>query len=794
MGGLSGTAVVNSSGLATISVTLLNDNLTEGNETLTVTAVGASASTTVNDTSKGASYSISSAYASVNEGGIAKFTITPSNLTAGTYLPYTLSGVSPSDVNGSLSGSVYVSPYSVATVSVTLVEDSLTEGIETLTIKAGESSASTVINDTSTNPSYFLSSASSSVNEGDVARFTLTSQNVKHFDKIPYTLSGISADDLSTGSLNGSTYAYSSGTHTISVYLRSDRVTEGPETLTLTVGDTSASMIVNDTSDGGPVYELVSTSSSVNEGSNALFTLNTKKVSAGTVVAYTLSGVSAADVIGGRLSGTAVIDFSGSAVIGVSLANDSLSEGLETLTVTAQGSSASVVVNDTSKGIPTYKLSTANPTVNEGGTASFNLSTTNVAPGTSVSWVLGGVSAQDIAGGKLTGSVVVSSAGAATIDIPIVADLLTEGDESFTLRVGDLLAVGSIKDTSLSSSVKKKLVTDVPSLVNGDGGKVFLSSTNPEEIIGTNKLDVVSSTVASHKVKIFKTSVGWSIQNNDDTQDTDTVIGVERIEFSDGKGHAFDVVGNGNAAKAAKMLTVLFGQQALNIPQYVGVAMATLDDGQTYQELIATALDISGLVSSDQLVSTLYKNLTGIEGSFFQKKPYIDMLDSGAITSERLVELAGDAAMQIKPELVDLENTGIAYQVSPALPKPVSYELSANAASVDEGGTILISLLTKNLSAGTSVAYTVSGISADDLANASLSGNFVVDGSGLGQIALSVRADQQTEGLETLTLTAGTASIAVRINDVSLVGLSGGSSGGDFGGGFGGGFGDGGVD
>ena len=64
------------------------------------------------------------------------------------------------------------------------------------------------------------------------------------------------------------------------------------------------------------------------------------------------------------------------------------------------------------------------------------------------------------------------------------------------------------------------------------------------------------------------------------------------------------------------------------------------------------------------------------------------------------------------------------------------------------------------------MAYTVSGISADDLANASLRCNFVVYGSGLGQIALSVRADQQTEGPETLTLTAGTASIAVRINDV----------------------------
>ena len=50
-GALSGNAVVDSSGLATISVALLNDLLTEGAETLMVTVGGAKASIVVNDTS-----------------------------------------------------------------------------------------------------------------------------------------------------------------------------------------------------------------------------------------------------------------------------------------------------------------------------------------------------------------------------------------------------------------------------------------------------------------------------------------------------------------------------------------------------------------------------------------------------------------------------------------------------------------------------------------------------------------------------------------------------------------------
>jgi hypothetical protein len=50
-GALSGNSVVDSSGVATILVSLVNDSLTEGAEMLQVTAGAASASTVVNDTS-----------------------------------------------------------------------------------------------------------------------------------------------------------------------------------------------------------------------------------------------------------------------------------------------------------------------------------------------------------------------------------------------------------------------------------------------------------------------------------------------------------------------------------------------------------------------------------------------------------------------------------------------------------------------------------------------------------------------------------------------------------------------
>ena len=86
---------------------------------------------------------------SVNEGGTASFTLTAKNVASGASLSYTISGVSVADVSGGLSGTAVVNASGLATISVTLLNDNLTEGAETLTVTAGDASASTTVNDTS---------------------------------------------------------------------------------------------------------------------------------------------------------------------------------------------------------------------------------------------------------------------------------------------------------------------------------------------------------------------------------------------------------------------------------------------------------------------------------------------------------------------------------------------------------------------------------------------------------------------------------------------------------------------
>ena len=123
-------------------------------------------------------------------------------------------------------------------------------------------------------------------------------------------------------------------------------------------------------------YSLTSQNPSINEGSTASFTLNTTNVATGTSVPYTLTGISAADVSGGALSGNAVVNSSGVATISITLLNDNLTEGAETLTVTAGGASASTVVNDTSKAVDDYSAnSTTSGRLTLGSSVTGNIET-----------------------------------------------------------------------------------------------------------------------------------------------------------------------------------------------------------------------------------------------------------------------------------------------------------------------------------------------------------------------------------------------------------------------------------
>ena len=168
-----------------------------------------------------------------------------------------------------------------------------------------------------------------------------------------------------------------------------------------------------------PTYILTS-SESGNEGSTATFTLTTTNVASGTSVPYTLSGISAADITGGLLTGSAIVNSSGTATISVGIVADNLTEGAETLTVTAQGKSASMTINDTSKTAAALTITNLSISQNISGGAGID---TLVYTSNSTAVVIS----------NLGGGTVVTNTATGEIDILINVERLKFADTAIAL-------------------------------------------------------------------------------------------------------------------------------------------------------------------------------------------------------------------------------------------------------------------------------------------------------------------------------------------------------------------------
>ena len=100
----------------------------------------------------------------------------------------------------------------------------------------------------------------------------------------------------------------------------------------------------------------------------------------------------------------------------------------------------------------TYSISPANFTVNEGTTLVTTFSTTNVAASSVLYWSVNGISSTDLSSGDLEGTVTVTADGSAgSISHTFTNDNVTEGDESFEIRL--------YTDSARTVLVKKVTIT-----------------------------------------------------------------------------------------------------------------------------------------------------------------------------------------------------------------------------------------------------------------------------------------------------------------------------------------------
>lgn len=438
---------------------------------------------------------------------------------------------------------------------------------------------------------------------------------------------------------------------------------------------------------------------------------------------------------------------------------------------------AFLVKFDFPKTSATYTVSAASFSINEGSTASFDISTTLPA-GSVISYTLAGISSSDISG-SLSGSAVIDIRGKTTVSIPIVNDLITEGAEKLTLSVQGVSASLFINDSSTSPNSN---VTSVPY----GNGQFYYATSSADKVNGTAFVDIVKEPLSYSSTKVTRISDGtWQVQNKLTPADIDSLLDIERIEFND-LSVALDI--SGAAGQVAKILGSVFGPSYVKNTAFAGIGLAYLDAGMSYLDLCDLAAAAAGLSSPDLLISTLLKNSTGLEATTQNKAAYLQAISTGASYATVVRQIADSSVNAQSIKLTEIASTGLTY--TPYV-LPPTYALSASTTSINEGAVAQVYVSTKNVATGTRLQFDIGGvgITQSDVIEG-LSRFVTADSTGKAVINVNTVADQLTEGPETMYITLGTTTTSIIINDtsVTLVGvIDNGGGGGDGGGGGGGG-------
>jgi hypothetical protein len=236
--------------------------------------------------------------------------------------------------------------------------------------------------------------------------------------------------------------------------------------LSVLVADADLYQTASPSTGGGtnPAFTLTRSVISVNEGSTFTITLTITNATVpnGTTYGYNVTGVQGS--LDYTASASSFIVNNNTAAVTFTVLNDALTEGTETFTLeltTYPYPTISVNINDTSiTALPTYSISPQTSSVNEGGSITFTVTTTQVPNGTTLYWAYNGGSSDPVADFNAYNGSFTISGNSGTFTVYPKADLLTEGSETFAVGVRTGSTTGTevattgtitINDTSLTA-------------------------------------------------------------------------------------------------------------------------------------------------------------------------------------------------------------------------------------------------------------------------------------------------------------------------------------------------------
>ena len=515
---------------ATIDVSVLDENLLEDNESVTVTLTGISSGdadislgATISDTvtiadDDAALVTIAANDPSASEpadGG--QFTVTLSNPSdTDTVVSYSISGdATPGSDYAALTGTVTVlANTTTATIDVSVLDENLLEDDETVTvtltgIAASDAdvslgstvSASVTITDNDAALVTVAANDSSASEPADGGQFTVTISNPSDTDTvISYAISGDATPGVDYTILTGTvTILANTTTAAIDVSVLDENLLEDNEAVTITLtgitsGDANVSLgttvsgtVIIADNDAAVVTIAANDDTAAEPGNNGQFTVTLSNPSdIDTVVSYSISGDATPGSDYTTLSGTVkILANATTATIDVSVLDENLLEDNETVTVTLTGITSgdaninlggtvsdTVTITDNDAAVVTIRAND-NSAAEPGDDGQFTVTISNPSDtDTVISYSISGDATPGSDYTPLTGTVtILANATTAAIDVRIIDESLLEDNETVTVTLTGITSGDT--DVSLGATV-----SDTVTIVDDDSAVITISAND----------------------------------------------------------------------------------------------------------------------------------------------------------------------------------------------------------------------------------------------------------------------------------------------------------------------------
>ena len=390
----------------------------------------------------------------VNEGDIVTFTINTTYVQDGTRLYWTINNNNSSTSNDfSITDGTFLISNGTNTVSTTIVNDGNTDGDKTFYAQLRKdsingnvlaSSGIMTVKDTSKAPPTYSISTPYSVDEGSTANFIVTTTGVDDGTILYWKVVFFDATDSDDFNSISGTTTVNNNTAPIGVGIVSDLKTEGGiETFKIQVrtdslrGDlkvTSGEVIIIDKSKYPDVELSVTPSCLGTSGSSGRLTFTTVTGGNGGPYYVTLNGIDWTSWSSNyRIDGIA----------------DGTYSNVQARDSYGNYSSKTSITFDCYR-VPTYSITESTSSINEPGIMTFGVSTQYVPNSTILYWTIE-YDNNDFISNDFTsssGTVTINSVGTGTINLGVSADALTEGTETFRVKLRTSSTSGNVVATS----------------------------------------------------------------------------------------------------------------------------------------------------------------------------------------------------------------------------------------------------------------------------------------------------------------------------------------------------------